>query len=144
MRGCSCRERLGFEAAASADGRHCGDAFSIGKCPMAGRDKSGITALFNSIRGTTVGNGGDITNFKLSSSMFAEENRGKTEALLRAYFNHGGQQANITVVGKEDLEDAVSHPENYPNLLVRIGGWSARFIDLESRIQQEVLHRTLY
>jgi pyruvate-formate lyase len=38
----------------------------------------------------------------------------------------------------------MEHPENYPNLLVRVGGWSARFIDLEPRIQQEVLHRTIY
>lgn len=136
--------RLGFEAAASADGRKCGDAFSIGNCPMAGRDRNGITALFNSIRGTTTENGGYITNFKLSKTMFSRENRAKTEALLRAYFKNGGQQANITVVGKEELEDALEHPENYSNLLVRIGGWSARFIDLESRIQQEVLHRTLY
>ena len=136
--------RLGYEAAASADGRSCGDAFSIGNSPMAGRDKNGITALFNSIRGTSVENGGYITNFKISKSMFDPQNRKKTEALFRSYFKNGGQQANITVVGRQHLEDAMEHPENYPNLLVRIGGWSARFIDLESRIQQEVLHRTLY
>ena len=136
--------RFGYETDASADGRKKGDSFSIGNSPVAGRDKNGITALFNSIRGTPAENGGYITNFKLSKTMFTKENRPKTEALLGAYFNNGGQQANVTVVGKQDLEEAMLHPEKYPNLLVRIGGWSARFVELETRIQQEVLHRTLY
>ncbi|AKJ63695.1 pyruvate formate lyase family protein [Kiritimatiella glycovorans] len=136
--------RLGYETGASADGRRRGEAFSIGNSPLAGRDKNGITALFNSIIGTPIENGGYITNFKLSKSMFDEENRPKTEALFDAYFGDGGQQANVTVVGRRDLEDAIEHPEKYPHVLIRVGGWSARFIDLEERIQQEVLHRTLY
>jgi pyruvate-formate lyase len=135
---------LGFETAASADGRKCCDPFAIGNSPVAGRDQSGITALFNSVRGITAENGGYITNFKISKSMFSPENRPKTEALFTTFFKHGGQQANITVVGSRDLEDAMVHPENYSNLLVRIGGWSARFIDLEKRIQLEILNRTLY
>ena len=136
--------RFGWETGASADGRRRSDSFSVGNSPVAGRDRCGVTALCNSVRGTPVENGGYITNFKFSKEMFNHENRPKTEALLGAFFDGGGQQANVTVVGRGDLEDAMEHPENYPNLLVRVGGRSARFIDLEPRIQQEVLHRTIY
>jgi len=56
------------------------------------------------------------------------------------------QQAEFdrTVVGRDDLKNAMEAPEKYPHVLVRLGGWSARFIDLEKRTQQEILRRTLY
>ena len=50
----------------------------------------------------------------------------------------------ITVVGRKDLENALAHPDEYRNLLVRVGGFSARFVELESDVQQEILSRTLY
>ena len=50
----------------------------------------------------------------------------------------------VTVVNKGDLEDAVAHPENYPNLIVRVSGFSAVFVDLEPDIQQELMSRVLY
>jgi pyruvate-formate lyase len=53
-------------------------------------------------------------------------------------------QANITILNKGDLEAAVKEPEKYPHLLVRLGGWTARFIDLEPFIQKEIIKRTLY
>ena len=65
-------------------------------------------------------------------------------ALLDAYFRNGGTQAMITVTGRRDLENALLHPEQYRSLLVRVGGFSARFIELEKDVQQEVLSRTCY
>ena len=50
----------------------------------------------------------------------------------------------ISVVSKGDLEAAMAHPENYANLFVRVGGFSARFVRLERDVQLEILHRTLY
>ena len=50
----------------------------------------------------------------------------------------------ITVVDKGILEDAVKHPEKYPNLLVRVSGFSAVFVNLEPDVQEEVLSRVLY
>ena len=49
----------------------------------------------------------------------------------------------ISVVSKGELEDAYVHPEQYPNLLVRVGGFSARFVALEKDVQREVMSRTL-
>ena len=50
----------------------------------------------------------------------------------------------VTVVDSGALEDAVIHPENYPDLIVRVAGYSAVFVDLDPAVQQEILSRTLY
>ncbi len=50
----------------------------------------------------------------------------------------------LTVLGRDDLQNAMAHPDNYQNLIVRVGGYSARFVDLEADIQQDILARTLY
>jgi pyruvate-formate lyase len=64
--------------------------------------------------------------------------------MFQVYFARGGLQANITAIDRGDLEAALQTPEKYPHVLVRLGGWSARFIDLEPAVQQEILRRTLY
>ena len=64
--------------------------------------------------------------------------------LLNTYFDNGGTQAMISVVNRNDLENALKHPELYPNLLVRVGGFTERFVSLAEDIQQEILSRTLY
>ena len=133
----------GAQSAASADGRRCGEPFAIGNSPTAGRDVGGITALLNSIARSNPENGGAITNLKFSKEFFKQQ-RSKLEALLNTYWSRGGFQANITVVGRDDLQNAIKEPEKYPHVLVRLGGWSARFIDLDKRTQLEVLSRTLY
>ena len=50
----------------------------------------------------------------------------------------------VTVVDKHALEDAMIHPENYPNLIVRVSGFSAVFVNLDRSVQEELLSRTLY
>jgi pyruvate-formate lyase len=134
---------MGLEMGATADGRFSKKPFAICNAPTAGNDKNGLTALMNSILKTHPANGGTITNFKVSREFFIHE-REKFEALFAAYWDGGGQQANIAIVNKGDLEAALENPEHYPNLLVRMGGWTARFVDLERYIQEEIITRTLY
>lgn len=50
----------------------------------------------------------------------------------------------VTVTGREDLEQAMEHPEKYGNLLVRVGGFSARFVELSREVQGDILSRTCY
>ena len=50
----------------------------------------------------------------------------------------------LNILDRGSLEDAMAHPERYPNLIVRVGGFSARFVDLERKIQEEIVSRTLY
>ena len=66
------------------------------------------------------------------------------KALLETYFRNGGQQAMINVLRRGDLEDAIAHPENHQSLMVRVGGFSARFVTLAPDVQREIASRTLY
>ena len=56
----------------------------------------------------------------------------------------GGMQLQVNVVDQAVLRDAYEHPERYPNLIVRVGGFSARFVDLRPEIQLDLINRTLY
>lgn len=134
---------MGESCPATADGRRSGQPFAIGHAPTAGMDRSGLTALLNSIAKADAANGGAATNVKISREMFTHS-RSKVEALFDAFFASGGQEATITVVSKRDLEDAVKNPQLYPHLLVRLGGWCAKFVDLSQEIQEEIIRRTLY
>ena len=85
---------------------------------------------------------GAVQNMKFGREMFGVH-RPKLEALLGTYFEGGGAQAMITVVGREDLEAALREPEKWGHLMVRVGGFSARFVELSPTVQQEILERTL-
>jgi pyruvate-formate lyase len=134
---------LGRECGATPDGRSAGQPFAIGNAPSAGRDTNGITAMLKSVARVDPACGGSTTNIKLGKNIFAE-GRPQLDALLDAYWQQGGMQAMLTVVSQAELEDAMAHPERYPHLMVRVGGWSAKFISLDREIQQEIVCRTLY
>jgi len=134
---------MGKIMGATPDGRCAAQPYAIGNAPTAGADQNGLTALMNSILTTHPGNGGTMTNFKVSRAFF-DNDRPKFEALFAAYFAQGGLQANITIVSQADLQAALLEPHKFPHLMVRLGGWTARFIDLERHIQEEIIRRTSY
>ena len=135
---------FGKTTAASADGRKAGYPLANGNTPTAGMDKQGVTAFLNSIiKLDPAVHAGFVHNMKFSRQMFTTE-RPKLEALLDAYFKSGGTQAMITVVDRGDLEKAMEEPEKYSNLIVRVGGFSARFVELSWDLQKDILNRTLY
>ena len=70
--------------------------------------------------------------------------RDKLEILLQTFWQKGGAQAMLTVISRKDLEKAMQHPENYQNLIVRVGGFAERFVNLPPETQREILARTLY
>jgi pyruvate-formate lyase len=136
--------QLGKLCAASADGRRSGEPLANGNTPTAGSDRKGITAFLNSIaRVDPSYHAGYTHNMKFSRAWFGAD-RPKLDALMRAYFARGGTQAMITVVRRGDLEAALAEPEKYRNLIVRVGGFSARFVDLAPDVQADLLKRTLY
>ncbi len=135
---------LGRWGAASADGRRAGGAMANANTPAAGNDKKGVTAMINSITKPDHGiHAGAVHNMRFGRDMF-EKNRAQFEALLRTYFKKGGNQAMITVINKADLERAMEEPEKYKDLFVRVGGFSARFVDLPRDVQREVFSRNTY
>lgn len=115
-----------------------------GNNPAPGMDRSGATAFLNSLAKLDPAiHAGAVQNMKFSKTMFTQYRR-KLEALLAGYFQRGGAQAMITVVSRQDLESAMKDQAAWGHLMVRVGGFSARFIDLPHDAQREVLERTLH
>lgn len=135
---------FGLTTGASADGRLGYTFMANANNPTGGMDKSGITALLNSlIKLRPNRHAGSVQNMRFSKEMF-QGLLPKTKGLLAAYFLNGGTQSMITVLNRGDLERAMEEPENYQNLIVRVGGFSARFVELSKDVQLELLSRNLY
>ncbi len=135
--------QFGGMTAASADGRRAHAPFANANNPTPGKDISGTTAMLRSLAKIRCDNhAGVVQNMKFSRRMFTEY-RSQTRALLDTYFDLGGTQAMISVVSREDLLDAMENPDKYANLMVRVGGYSARFVELSRDVQREIIARTL-
>lgn len=133
----------GRATSASADGRKRGVYMSNANNPQSGADKNGPTAMLNSLAKLEAKyHAGSVQNIKFSKTLF-NTHRPLVNALMEGYFEQGGPQLMVSVVGKGELEAAYQHPENYPNLIVRVGGFSARFVNLDRDVQLEILNRTL-
>ena len=88
------------------------------------------------------GVGGTTLNVVLSSKMLAtDEMRRNISSVMKAYLMNGGQMAQITTANLDDLKDAQVHPERHGNLIIRIGGFSIQFVQLEKASQDEVISR---
>lgn len=134
----------GHKTAASLDGRKSGVFMNPANNPQGGAAKSGPTALLNSLsKFKAKYHGGSVQNIKFTPRMFAKD-REKIKCLFQTYFAKGGCQLMVTVVDHGVLEDAQKHPENYPDLIVRVAGYSAVFVNLTKDIQEELMSRELY
>lgn len=134
----------GHQTFASLDGRKTGVFMNPANNPQGGAAKSGPTACLNSLsKFQAKYHGGSVQNIKFTPRMFNED-RDKIRILFDTYFKKGGCQLMVTVVDHGVLEDAQRHPENYPDLIVRVAGYSAVFVNLTRDIQDELLSRMLY
>ena len=134
----------GHQTFASLDGRKTGVFMNPANNPQGGAAKSGPTACLNSLsRFQAKYHGGSVQNIKFTPRMFNED-RDKIRILFDTYFKKGGCQLMVTVVDHGVLEDAQKHPEKYPDLIVRVAGYSAVFVNLTRDIQDELLSRMLY
>ena len=134
----------GLHTAATPDGRTFAMYLNPSNNPQGGADKNGPTAMLNSLaKFDAKYHVGSVQNIKFQKSFF-KENMDKIKMLIKAYFKKGGCQVMVTVVDKHALEDAMVHPEKYPNLIVRVSGFSAVFVNLDRAVQEELLSRTLY
>lgn len=134
----------GRRTAASPDGRTSGKFMNPANNPQGGADRSGPTAMLNSLsRFRAKYHGGSVQNIKFTPTMFNRQ-RSKVRSLFETYFDKGGCQLMVTVVDAGVLEDAQLHPEAYPNLIVRVSGFSAIFVNLDKDVQDEVISRELY
>ncbi|QBN17854.1 pyruvate formate lyase family protein [Flavobacterium nackdongense] len=135
---------LGRWVGASADGRKAGREMANANTPSGGNDKKGVTALINSlVKPSHKIHAGTVQNMRFGRDFFTTD-RPRFEFLLDTYFKKGGAQAMITVINRGDLESALVEPEKHQDLFVRIGGFSARYIDLPRDVQLEILSRVTY
>lgn len=135
---------LGAHTGASPDGRLAGQPMANANNPAPGNDRQGATAFLNSlVKLDPAIHAGAVQNMKFSRELFSRE-RPKLEALLAGYWSAGGTQAMITVVSRADLESAMREPDQWGHLMVRVGGFSIRFVDLPRAAQHEILGRTLH
>jgi formate C-acetyltransferase len=129
---------------AMADGRFAGEPLGNSIGPRPGADKNGITPMLSSVAKLPLGKGvgGTTLNVVLSSKMLAtDEMRRNISSVMKAYLMNGGQMAQITTANLDDPKDAQVHPERHGNLIIRIGGFSIQFVQLEKASQDEVISR---
>ena len=134
----------GMNIGATPDGRLARQPLSDAASPTYGRDTRGATATILSVSKPdyTLSACGTVVNQKFHPSMFEDGKRDKLLALIRVYFSRGGQEIQINATSPEVLRDAMEHPEKYPELIVRVSGFSARFVTLARDVQMDILART--
>jgi formate C-acetyltransferase len=135
----------GMYLGATPDGRKAGEPVSNGISPSNGTEFGGPTAaMFSAAEaGGALLSDGTALNMRFSPALLASgENTDKLASLIEAYFAMGGRHVQFNVVDSANLRDAQAHPEKYPDLVVRVSGYCAYFIDLGKSIQEDIIART--
>ena len=137
----------GMLTGATPDGRLAGECLADGcVSAMRGKDLHGPTAALNSaMRIDQVDFQAALLNMKFHpSSLATEEDLRKLSMLIRTYFSQNGKHVQFNVVNEKTLRDAQKTPEHHKDLLVRIAGYSAHFIQLGEPMQEEIIQRTAH
>jgi len=130
---------------ATPDGRYAGENLADGTISAAqGRDTHGPTALLRSaMHIDQIPYSSTLLNMKIHpSALKTTEDLRKLSMLIRTYFSNGGKHVQFNVVSKETLLDAQVRPEIHRDLVVRVAGYSAYFVQLSEAIQDDVISRT--
>ncbi len=138
-------ERLGSVCGATPDGRKAGFPFADGGGPAQGCERSGPTSAILSATSWDHSPliGGVAYNMKFNSTLFdSPESVKRLEDLLVTYLRRGGFEVQVNVVDPETLRKARVNPEQYRDLVVRIGGYTDYFVNLSPGMQDELMHRT--
>lgn len=138
---------VGRVCGASPDGRKAGESLNEGGIsPHQGRDKKGPTAVMKSVSKIDwlTCNGG-VLNMKFTTdALKGEEGIQALMALLRSYDRMGGYHVQLNCVDLQTLRDAQENPEKYQDLLVRVGAYSAYFVQISKVLQEEIIARTAH
>ena len=130
------------------DGRRAGEPFGPGANPLHGRDTNGSLAVLNTIAKLPFeyAEDGISYTFAITPAALGKEEETRITNLVNmmdGYFAQTGHHININVFDRALLEDAMEHPENYPQLTIRVSGYAVNFIKLTKEQQLDVIHRTI-
>ena len=131
---------------ATPDGRSAGMPLADGISPVQQMDTNGPTAVIHSVSQidqTDFANG-TLFNMKFSpSAVRGDEGITKMSQLIQTYFDMGGMEIQINVLSTETLRNAQKRPEDYKNLVVRVAGFSAFFVEMSLEAQEDLIGRTV-
>jgi pyruvate formate-lyase/glycerol dehydratase family glycyl radical enzyme len=136
---------FGMLTAASPDGRKAGEPLADGISPVQQLDKCGPTATLKSVSviDQKKFSNGTLLNMRFHPTALSNETgKGKLIALIRTYFALGGMEMQFNIVSGKTLRKAQEAPEEYRDLVVRIAGFSAYFVELYKASQDDIIRRT--
>jgi formate C-acetyltransferase len=130
---------------ATPDGRYMGEPLSDGISAVQGRDVSGPTNILHSVSRIDQSQypNGTLFNMKFHpTSLNGEEGVVKLSQLIQTYFEMGGMEIQINIISADTLKKAMERPEEYRDLIVRVAGFSAYFVELHIDGQKDLIRRT--
>lgn len=135
---------MGKYVGATPDGRRAMEQISENQSPAEGSDRNGLTAMLNSLTKVPFDKitGGPLNLRIHPSAVSGEEGLEVMCALFKTYMQNGGLQLQINVVDAETLREAQANPDKFKTLCVRVTGYSAFFVEMGKKAQEELIHRT--
>ena len=139
----------GKATGSTPDGRHAGEPFGPGANPLHGRDVNGALSVMNSIAKLPFEDSEDGISytFAITPSTLGQDKETKVNnlvSMLDGFFAQTGHHINVNVFDRALLEDAMEHPEKYPQLTIRVSGYAVNFTKLTREQQLDVIKRTIH